>query len=149
MTKSDKITPTQFGLFAAALAVFLLARCTESYAADSALLETRYLDQANGEVIKRNAKGEIIRRTDVLRAFQAIHPCPSTGKTTGACPGWAIDHVIPLNNNGRDSLINLQWLPNVLKSGKGRYPKDRWERIINAPTFTPVIMPASGVLTIQ
>lgn len=31
-----------------------------------------------------------------VRAFRKTHPCPSTGKTTGACPGWVVDHAIPL-----------------------------------------------------
>ena len=85
----------------------------------------------------------------MIAAFRKIHPCPSTGLYKGACKGWAIDHVIPLNNSGIDAVSNLQWLPNVLKSGRGIYPKDRWERVINSSSFIPVIMPASGVLTIQ
>jgi hypothetical protein len=41
--------------------------------------------------------------------FQRQHPCPSTGRTTGACPGFVKDHVIPLACGGPDSVANLQW----------------------------------------
>ena len=45
----------------------------------------------------------------VLHAFQREHPCPSTGKTTGRCPGYIKDHVIPLCAGGADAVVNLQW----------------------------------------
>lgn len=78
----------------------------------------------------RDSKGVIIRRADVLREFQKAHPCPATGLTTGACPGWAKDHVIPLSCGGRDEVSNLQWLPDQIKSAAGTYAKDRFERKI-------------------
>jgi hypothetical protein len=28
--------------------------------------------------------------------FQRQHPCPSTGRATGACPGYIKDHIVPL-----------------------------------------------------
>lgn len=28
----------------------------------------------------------------------------------GACPGWNIDHVVPLCRGGADAVWNLQWL---------------------------------------
>jgi hypothetical protein len=37
------------------------------------------------------------------------HPCPSTGKTSGSCPGYVIDHVIALKHGGADSPSNMQW----------------------------------------
>lgn len=53
------------------------------------------------------------RSQAVLRAFQRQVPCPSTGKTTGACPGWVKDHRIPLclgaAAGGVDSPQNMQW----------------------------------------
>ena len=76
----------------------------------------------------RLADGSIKRRADVLAAFKKAHPCPSTGLTVGACPGWAIDHVIPLVCGGCDGVGNLQWLPNGIKSAAGVLPKDRWEQ---------------------
>lgn len=76
----------------------------------------------------RDAGGTIVRSAQVLAAFQRNHPCPSTGIGTGPCPGWSKDHVIPLACGGIDSVSNLQWLPNALKSAAGTLAKDRWER---------------------
>lgn len=78
----------------------------------------------------RNEDGSIRRSAAVLSAFQRQHPCPSTGATSGACPGWARDHVIPLACGGCDAVSNLQWLPDAIKSAAGTYPKDRFERRI-------------------
>ena len=79
----------------------------------------------------RLADGSIKRRADVLAAFKKQHPCPATGLTSGACPNWSMDHIIPLACGGHDSVSNLQWLPLPIKSTSGKYPKDRWERKIN------------------
>lgn len=76
----------------------------------------------------RDADGRISRSTQVLAEFQRLHPCPSTGKTFGSCPGWSKDHVIPLVCGGCDAVGNLQWLPHEIKSASGTLPKDRWER---------------------
>ncbi len=35
-------------------------------------------------------------------AFTKMYPCPSTGKTKGRCPGYVVDHVVPLCAGGRD-----------------------------------------------
>ncbi len=51
------------------------------------------------------------RNPAVVRAFRAENPCPSTGKTTGACPGWVIDHGLPICALGAvaDDVRNLHW----------------------------------------
>ena len=41
--------------------------------------------------------------------FRKTHPCPSTNKTTGACPGWIVDHLVPICFGGMDSPLNMQW----------------------------------------
>lgn len=77
----------------------------------------------------RDARGRIVRHRAELRRFAAVFPCPATleaGSTS--CPGWAIDHVIPLASGGCDTPINLQWLPTRIKSCAGQLCKDRWER---------------------
>lgn len=51
----------------------------------------------------------IHRSHEVLTEFQKGHPCPSTGRTKGACPGYIKDHVIPLCAGGADAVENLQW----------------------------------------
>lgn len=106
----------------AVLAVVLL--WSEQGAFAGPLDETRYCSQT----IARDADGSISRRADVLAAFKRIHPCPSTGAAIGACPGWNIDHVIPLANAGCDAVANLQWLPVEIKRCPGELCKDRWER---------------------
>ena len=42
--------------------------------------------------------------------FKREHPCPATGKSRGACPGWQVDHVVPLKCAGPDRPDNMQWL---------------------------------------
>lgn len=50
-------------------------------------------------------------RSRVVRAeFQRSHPCPSTGATRGACPGYQADHKTPLCAGGVDQPRNLEWL---------------------------------------
>lgn len=41
--------------------------------------------------------------------FQRLYHCPSTGKPRGSCPGYVIDHVIPLCAGGADDPLNMQW----------------------------------------
>jgi hypothetical protein len=112
---------------AIAVALLLFIYSFEVFALpDPAKIETRCCVP-----VVRDANGKIARRADVLVAFQQIHPCPSTGLTTGACPNWYKDHVIPLACGGTDTIPNLQWLPGPIKNAAGVYPKDRWERKIN------------------
>lgn len=56
-------------------------------------------------------------------AFQRSRPCPSTGKTSGACPGYVVDHIRPLAKGGADHPSNMQW--QTVESAK---VKDKWER---------------------
>jgi len=72
---------------------------------------------------KRDASGQIIRRADVLRRFQFLYPCRSTGSRTGACPGYFKDHVRPLACGGCDSVSNLQWLDAESKKRKDSYER--------------------------
>lgn len=91
------------------------------------LLETRYC----GAPV-RLADGSIRRRADVLAAFRRIHPCPSTLKFTGACPGWAMNHDRSLACGGCDAVSNLSWMPTDIKTCAGAHCVDRYERRINA-----------------
>jgi 5-methylcytosine-specific restriction endonuclease McrA len=56
------------------------------------------------------AQARIPRDAAQVRAFRAEHPCPSTGLKRGACPGWDVDHIVPLCAGGADHPSNLQWL---------------------------------------
>jgi hypothetical protein len=57
----------------------------------------------------RDAKGRIARSATATRDYRKSHPCPATGKTSGACPGYVIDHVVPLKRGGADAPGNMQW----------------------------------------
>lgn len=58
-----------------------------------------------------------------VAAFRKTHACPSTGKTTGACPGQVVDHVKPLCFGGADHPDNMTW-----QDQKISYIKDAFER---------------------
>ena len=62
------------------------------------------------------------RSTSAKNAFKREHPCPSNGNTKGACPGYVIDHIVPLACGGPDNPINMQW--QTVIDGK---IKDRFE----------------------
>jgi hypothetical protein len=49
------------------------------------------------------------RSRAVAREFQREHPCPSTGLTSGPCPGYWRDHIVPLACGGPDAVSNMQW----------------------------------------
>ena len=57
----------------------------------------------------RNSRGKIQRSAVAKRTFRQSHPCPSTGKTSGICSGFVIDHVKPLKRGGADEPGNMQW----------------------------------------
>ena len=50
--------------------------------------------------------------------FRRLNPCPSTGKISGACPGYAIQYLIPLNRGGMDVPGNMQWRSVGVANGK-------------------------------
>lgn len=79
-------------------------------------------------VVIRDEAGKTLRSTAVINAFKKQWACPSTGKHTGACSGWAIDHVVPLDCGGVDAVWNMQWLPDQIKSQQGPFSKDHFER---------------------
>lgn len=60
------------------------------------------------------------RDANVRHAFRKANPCPSTGKVSGRCPGYQIDHTVALMNGGTDTIDNLQWLANDRHRAKTR-----------------------------
>jgi hypothetical protein len=72
--------------------------------------------------VHRDSHGKIARDPRQLSAFKKQNPCPATGKTYGSCPGYTVDHVIPLKRGGPDSPSNMQWQTNEAAKAK-----DKWE----------------------
>jgi hypothetical protein len=72
--------------------------------------------------VQRDSHGKIKRSQAAKDAFKRSHPCPSTGKSSGACPGYVIDHVKPLKRGGADAPSNMQW-----QTAADAKAKDRWE----------------------
>lgn len=70
----------------------------------------------------RDSHGKIKRSEKAKHDFQRHNPCPSTGKSTGSCPGYVIDHVTPLKRDGADSPSNMQW-----QTKEAAKAKDKWE----------------------
>ena len=44
-----------------------------------------------------------------IAEFKCQYPCPATGAPRGLCPGYVIDHVVPLCAGGPDAPANMQW----------------------------------------
>jgi hypothetical protein len=73
--------------------------------------------------VARDSHGRIKRSNAAKDAFKREQPCPSTGKPSGSCPGYVIDHVKPLECGGADDPSNMQW--QTIAEGKA---KDKTER---------------------
>ena len=108
--------------------VALLAGC--ALCAPEPVALNPLVDYRQSGQVYRTDNGKTARSGQVLAAFREKYPCPATGKSAGACPGWAIDHVIPLACGGVDAVYNLQWLPDAIKSAKGASSKDHFERVV-------------------
>ena len=72
--------------------------------------------------VHRDSHGKIARDPRQTNAFKKQHPCPSTGKSSGSCPGYVIDHIKPLKRGGADSPSNMQW-----QTEGAAKQKDKWE----------------------
>lgn len=60
--------------------------------------------------IQLDCHARIVRDKSQVARFRAEQPCPVTGRAKGACPGWQVDHIIPLCAGGQDSRANMQWI---------------------------------------
>jgi len=67
--------------------------------------------------------GRVVRSSSAKAEFKAEYPCPATDRRSGACPGYVIDHVVPLACGGADAADNMQW-----QTVAAAHAKDRRER---------------------
>jgi hypothetical protein len=74
-------------------------------------------------MISNPAEAEYRRSQKAKVAFKRENPCPATGRDKGSCPGYIIDHIVPLACGGADAPYNMQW--QTLAAAKA---KDKWER---------------------
>lgn len=63
------------------------------------------------------------RSSNARAQFMQQYPCPVTGRTRGACPGYVVDHIVPLACGGADAAPNMQW-----QTAADAKAKDKWER---------------------
>jgi len=73
--------------------------------------------------VRKIAPPRIHRSATARTSFRRSHPCPATGRATGACPGYVIDHIRPLACGGPDAPANMQWQTTAEAKAK-----DKWER---------------------
>jgi len=70
--------------------------------------------------VQHDSRGRIKRSAEARDSFKHSHPCPSTGRSTGACPGYVIDHVTALKRGGADSPSNMQWQTKAAAKAKDK-----------------------------
>lgn len=102
------------GRIAVAIVAALIALCS--------LCSFAKGDHSKVEGVARDSHGKIPRSSMAKGQFKKSHPCPSTGRSSGACPGYVIDHVTPLKRGGEDAPSNMQW-----QTTADAKAKDRWE----------------------
>jgi len=73
-----------------------------------------------GAPIQAPIVGKSSGRSERARAeFRRQEPCPSTGLTSGDCPGYRIGYIRPLSQGGQNVASNMQWEPvEVTASGR-------------------------------
>jgi hypothetical protein len=49
------------------------------------------------------------RSASERRAFQRAELCPANAQPRGPCPGYVVDHIVPLCAGGADLQANMQW----------------------------------------
>lgn len=54
------------------------------------------------------------------KQFEKKNPGPSTGRTSGGCPGYVVGHVIPLKRVGVDAPSNMTWQTRAEAKAKDR-----------------------------
>src|ERR1700745_941601 len=73
------------------------------------------------------------RSRAVAREFQREHPCPSTGLTSGPCPGYWRDHIVPLACGGPDVVSNMPVADDRRRAGQGHVGAEDLRSISSVP----------------
>ena len=100
---------------------FAKGRSSGSHSRSSRTTHTRKTKTVS--TIRRDRHGHIRRSESAKHTFMKSNPCPSTGRKSGACPGYTVDHIRPLARGGADSPSNMQW-----QTTAAAKEKDKWER---------------------
>ena len=101
--------------------VLLLGLLVPATAESAAMTTPRStVSQRAAQEVPRDARGRIKRSAKAKRDFQRGQPCPSSGQSKGPCPGYQIDHTVPLACGGPDTPVNMQWLSLTEKRAKDR-----------------------------
>ena len=66
------------------------------------------------------ADADAKRSAQAKYQFQKANPCPVNQAHRGRCPGYDIDHIVPLCAGGPDSPENMQWLAKSAHKEKTR-----------------------------
>lgn len=71
-------------------------------------------------LLANTAQARTPRSHAVLQKFVQHQACPGTGLHRLPCPGYQIDHKVPLKCHGDDAPHNLQWLTTQAHKDKTR-----------------------------
>ncbi|MFZ6813576.1 HNH endonuclease [Undibacterium sp. Rencai35W] len=75
-----------------------------------------------------SAEAKTQRSHKAIAEFKQQQPCPATGKSKGACPGYVIDHRIALCVGGIDDASNMRWMTTETAKAKDLWEcKKNWE----------------------
>jgi len=85
------------------IAMLLIAGPTFARDSWTGIAEERDLARSWRAARSGNYCGARERSSRAKTEFRAQFPCPSTGRYSGACPGWTVDHIVALKRCGRDS----------------------------------------------
>jgi hypothetical protein len=97
------------GIQSPILKSFIVPLVAVLLAAAPALTKSSGGSYAKCSYCARDSHGKIKRSSTAKREFKSSNPCPLTGKSAGACPGYVIDHKQALKHGGADSPDNMQW----------------------------------------
>ena len=99
-----------------------VARCTGRVTRSRSAGGHTRLTSVRCTTCARDPNGRIKCDPAARRVFHRQHPYPATGRTTGACPGYVVDHIVALKRGGADAPENMQW-----QTTAGAKAKDRIE----------------------